>query len=204
MAGILTSGQPFLNQPVDEAAAPRPYHWTREMYYRAAEVGIFEGRRVQLLNGEIYNMAPQRNDHAIAIELLVDALRIVFAKGYRVRIQLPIQAANHSEPEPDAAIIAGSPRGQKDHPTTALLIVEVADTTLHLDRTIKAPLYAEMGVQDYWIVNLNARNVEIHRNPMQNADGTFRYGDIHVADADDMLIPLTAPHAKIAVVDLLP
>ena len=81
----------LVDQFTDRLSTPRVHRFTREEYYQLAEIGFFGGKRVELIDGEILEMAPQRNDHAVAVELAVDALRAVFAAGYRVRVQLPAQ-----------------------------------------------------------------------------------------------------------------
>jgi len=201
MTATASKIQPSISPAIDNEAPVR-WRWTREQYYRFAE--LFHGRRVQLIEGEVYEMAPQRNDHAIAIELAVEVLRNVFSQGYRVRTQLPLRLEGDSEPEPDIAIIKGFPRGQREHPEGALLVVEVSDSTLHFDRTRKIPLYAKAGIQEYWIINLVSYKVEVHRHATQEPNGEYRYDDIHSAGKDEFLSPLASPNAKIAVADLLP
>jgi Uma2 family endonuclease len=112
-----------------------------------------------------------------------------------------------SEPEPDVAIIAGNVRDYVDaHPTTATLIVEVADTSLAYDRTIKASLYARAGVADYWIVNLIERQLEVYRRPTRDAAQPygFGYAEMTVYTAAERVTPLALPLASVAVADMLP
>lgn len=95
-----------------------------------------------------------------------DALRKAFGEGTHVRIQLPLALDPSSEPEPDVTVVRGSPRDYRDaHPSAALLVVEVADTTLSHDRDQKGSLYARAGVADYWIVNLVDQVLEVYRDP---------------------------------------
>lgn len=185
-------------------AEPATFRWTREDYYRAAETGLFGDRRVQLIEGEVIEMAPQRDEHAFCVRLAAVAAGSAFGKRYTVSTQLPMRLADGSEPEPDIAVIAGSVRENPTHPTTALLVVEVADTTLTFDRRRKRPLYAKASVQEYWIVNLIDGCVEVHRNPVQDPDGSWRYIDVHIARRGESISPVAMPQASIAVVDLLP
>ncbi|MBI4572140.1 MAG: Uma2 family endonuclease [candidate division NC10 bacterium] len=98
--------------------------------------------------------------------LTQDALRKAFGEGTHVRIQLPLALDPSSEPEPDVTVVRGSPRDYRDaHPSAALLVVEVADTTLSHDRDQKGSLYARAGVADYWIVNLVDQVLEVYRDP---------------------------------------
>jgi len=100
--------------------------------------------------------------------------------------------------------MAGSPRDYRDaHPATALLIVEVADTTLLFDRTTKASLYARAGIADYWVLNLVDEVVEIHRNPQRSTDTSgWHYAAVERYDLRDRVAPLTRPDRFIAVQDL--
>jgi Uma2 family endonuclease len=113
----------------------------------------------------------------------------------------------HGVPSPDLAVIPGSHRGAgRTIVKSALLVVEVSDTTLAYDRYHKAPLYAAGGIADYWIVNLVQGQLEVYRDPV--ADSTqlfgFRYGTRTILDPPDVISPLAAPQASITVADLLP
>jgi Uma2 family endonuclease len=187
---------------------PRPFRWTKEDYYRLCEAEWFQGRRVQLIEGEIVEMPAQKNWHAIAITLTEDALRAAFGPGHWVRVQMSLDLSPRSVPDPDLAVVPGTPRSHltANNPTTALLIVEVAETTLSYDRNAKAGLYAAAGIADYWIVNLVQKQVEVYRDPV--ADSTalygFRYGSRTILGPGDFVAPLAAPQARVAVADLLP
>lgn len=110
--------------------------WNREEYDRAIEAGVFQpGDRLQLIEGEIITLTPQGSRHATTIPLVEGALRKIFDARFHIRIQTPLALGEWSEPEPDIAIVPGSPRDYRDrHPTTAILVVEVSDATLKLDR----------------------------------------------------------------------
>ena len=95
-------------------------------------------------------------------------------------------------------------RDLKDHPTTALLIVEVADTSLRHDTTVKADLYAELGVLDYWVLDLSSRRLLVFRNPAPNTDGGTSYHPPLILGPAESVTPLAAPAASILVADLLP
>lgn len=185
-------------------AEPKALRWTRDEYYRLAETGVLSDRRVQLIEGEIIEMAPQHNEHSVAIELAHDALRAAFPSGYRIRIQSPLALSATSEPEPDLAVVRGSARQSPNHPTTAALVLEIADTTLRLDRTRKARLYAEAGVADYWILNLPDRCLEVRRNPVRDSTGEWTYSDVQAIGPGAMIAPIAATHAHITVADVLP
>ena len=93
---------------------PTEREWTREEYYRLAEEGFFEGQRVQLLKGRIYQMPPQGLPHTVAVELAENAVRKVFGTNHRFRVQMPFHTADGSDPEPDIAVVPGSPRDAAD------------------------------------------------------------------------------------------
>ena len=118
------------------------------------EAGILgEDDRVELINGEIVTVSPQQSPHATGVTLVADELRLAYSRDYTVRIQLPLVLDPDSEPEPDVAVVVGKPRDyRKAHPTTAVLAVEVADSSLVKDRTEKAQLYARHGIIEYWIM----------------------------------------------------
>jgi Uma2 family endonuclease len=184
------------------AAAHLPHLWTRLEYERLVESGGFHPEsRVELVDGEILDMAPQESLHATGIRLTEDAMRIAFGEGFEVRAQLPLAIDGYSEPEPDIAVVTGSPRDYRDaHPATAALIVEVADSSLAFDRTRKLALYARNGIPEYWILNLVDGALEVHRDPAGET-----YASRSVLAASEHIAPLHAPGDRaVAVADLLP
>lgn len=186
---------------------PRVHKWTREEYYKMGDAGLFNGKRVELIEGEVFEMFTLYSPHATSVTLADDVMREVFGKGWVVRIQLPITISDISEPEPDVAVVVGKARDYKDaHPSTAALIIEVADTSLAYDRGRKASLYAKAGITDYWIVNLQDRQVEVHHRSITdaNAEFGFSYADKMIFKEGDSVKPLAKPKVSIAVADLLP
>ena len=124
--------------------------WSRNEYEAMIAAGLFApGERVELIDGEILTVTPQGSLHATAVRLAEDALRVSFGPGFDVRAQLPLSCDAHSLPEPDLAVVSGQPRDFRDsHPITAVLIVEIADTTLEYDRQRKGRIYARAGIRD--------------------------------------------------------
>ena len=177
-------------------------------YERLIDRGIFKpGERLELLDGLLVVREPQGTPHATAIRLVTDALRAAFGAGWRVDAQLPIALDDDSEPEPDIAVVPGGARDyRRTHPTHPVLIVEIADTSLAIDRSDKAGLYARARVTDYWIVNLIDGVVEVHREPVASATAShgWRYASVVLARPPDVITPLASPHARVAVTDLLP
>ena len=181
---------------------PRPMRWTKEQYHRMGDAGLFQDKRVELIEGEIIEMAPMNAPHWTAVGLVGDALRHVFSSGYVVADQLPVSLINESEPEPDAAVIRGNWRDFKEAlPSSAALVVEVSDTTLAYDQGDKMRLYARAAIPEYWIVDLNARQLIVHRQPDATNE---RFNFVQILNESDNIAPLEAPQSNIAIADLLP
>lgn len=179
------------------------HRWTRRDYERLAAKGFFPpGRRVELVEGVIYDMTPQNSLHATGFRLAQEALRTVFppAEGYEIRGQLPLALGDDSEPEPDLAVVTGAIRDYRDgHPAIALLVIEIADSSLLHDRKRKIPLYARFGVPEAWLFNLVRRTLEVYRDPV---DGIYRTRLI--LREGDTVSPVSRPEVSLKVVDLLP
>jgi Uma2 family endonuclease len=157
-------------------ASTRTRRWKRIEYEQLIDRGIFQpGERLELIGGQLVVRQPQDGAHALGVELVAEALREAFGAVARVRVQLPIALDEESEPEPDVSVVGG-PLADADPtlPSRALLIVEVSDSSLALDRTEKASLYARAGIADYWILNLVERVLEVHREPDRGIDGPVR------------------------------
>ncbi len=183
-----------------------PFRFTVDQFYRLDELGFFDDRRVELIEGIIYEMT-SKPAHSISGELTLRALQAVFGDGWRIREGKPLNTGRRTMIEPDFAVLAGSPRDAGlVHPTTASLIVETGDATLRKDRTLKAHIYAQAGIADYWIVNLVDRQIEVHRNPGADPSrrGRFRYADVTTVPESGRIAPLAAPESPVAVADLLP
>ena len=181
--------------------------WTRAEYYRLAEQGFFLQQRAELIDGEIINMAAMNGPHRTSIVKADRKLQRLFAEGFFVTVQCPLSIGAASDPEPDVAVIAGEVDDfTNTHPTTAVLIIEVAETSLRFDRNHKGSLYAQAGVPDYWILNLPNRRLEVRRRPVadENALFGFSYAELTVYAPDDTVAPLAKPETQILVSDLLP
>jgi Uma2 family endonuclease len=184
--------------------------WTRAEYEDLIERGVLTpDDKVELIEGEIVPVAPQNVPHTVAQRLVEDGLRLAFGPGYDVRPAMPLIAGDGSEPEPDVAVVRGGPRDPMrtgSHPSAAVLVVEISDTTLLTDRRRKARVYAQAGIPEYWIDNLKNRVLEVYRDPVVPAGNpsAARYASRLILREGDTVSPLGAPSAKIAVSDLLP
>ena len=188
-----------------EEAVPRPMLWTREQYRQISEAGLFDTVRVELIEGEIILMPAIGSRHFTSVGLTTRALNRVFNSNYTIMPQNGFAAGPRSEPQPDVAVYEGDVRQFTEAlPTNALLIVEVADTTLRTDRGKKARLYASAGVPEYWIINLRDEVLEVHRQPLPDPASPVAYQILHTLTAQDHVTPLAAPDARIPVADLLP
>jgi Uma2 family endonuclease len=182
--------------------------WTRHEYERLLDHGFLdEDDPIELVDGLLLVKEPQHSPHRTAVLLVAKALERAFGEGWFVQTQSPIILDDRSEPEPDVCVVRGSPRDYVDsHPTRPVLIVEVAQSGLRRARGRKAAVYARARIADYWIVNLNDRVLEVHREPARPGPALrhWAYAVIETLGADSTLRPLAAPSAGIRVADLLP
>lgn len=188
------------------SAEPRPRRWTREEYYRLGDLGFFDDEHVELLDGEIWTLPPQKTPHFSAIRRAVLVLEDLLGKNLEFRQQAPMTLDDGTEPEPDILVVAGSWQDYLDYhpgPSQARLLVEVSDSTLFKDRTKKVGDYARAGIADYWIINLVHRQLEVYRQPVAFAE-SYGYKSQQMLLDEDHVSPLAFPEVRIAVADLLP
>ena len=181
--------------------------WQRAEYERLVALGVFQGEPLELIGGQLVVAEPQGAYHASTITRVDYALRAVLPPGWIVRLQAPVSLDEESEPEPDVAVVPGWPGDYREsHPTQAALLVEVAESSLELDRVRKGSLYARAGVSDYWIVNLVEGVVEVYRDPAPDASAAFRYRyqSLVRLTPPATVSPLAFRDERIAVADLLP
>lgn len=187
---------------------PRTRRWTRVEYDRLIEKGMFQpGERLELLAGNLVVREPQGDPHTLAVELVNEALRTAFGPEWRVRVQLPIALDEESEPEPDVSVAPGRVRDSTEaKPSRLVLVVEIAESNLALDREHKGSLYARARVPEYWIVNLADRVLEVDRDPRPDASASYgwAYRSVQSLSAGEHVSPLAAPTARVPIADLLP
>jgi len=176
---------------IDIAANLRPL--LRAEYDELVETGALEGVRVELLQGVLVEVTPQGVPHADVITRLTRLLAPLMQGGQDLRVQLPLAAGPADEPEPDLAVVEQRDRWDA-HPSTAALVVEVAHSSQRMDLGYKARLYAAAEVPDYWVVDLAAQRVLVHREPA--ADG---YAAVRVLVPGETVTPLVAPDLVIDV-----
>lgn len=146
--------------------------WTVDQYHSMVDAGVLtENDRVELLYGKIVPISPIGRFHAACVNLTSEYFILKFQKRYTYLTQNPVSLLDDSEPEPDFVIAKRDEGGYlSEHPTAEdiLLLIEVSDSTLDKDRHHKLPIYAEAGVQEYWIINLIDRQLEMYTRPVGN------------------------------------
>ncbi len=193
--------------PDTSSREPRSLPWTVVQYHQIADMGWLDEKRTELINGDIIEMPPIGTRHMTAVMLATRALEDAFGDQHAISVQNAFHVGVRAEPQPDVAVLPGSIRDYVDQmPSEALLIVEVSDTTLANDRTWKKSLYAQAGIEEYWIVNLSDQQVEVYRKPelRPNDAPAFSYAESAVYRSGDIIAPLAAPDASVLVTDLLP
>lgn len=191
-----------MNSPVcdDQPMAPTRHRVTVDAYHRMGNAGIFgEDDRVELIDGELIDMAPIGSRHAY----VVDMLNRVFVKHVEqtrlVRVQNPIQLGEFGEPEPDIAVVRnGAYFDHHPQATDVSLIIEVADTSLDYDRSNKLPFYARYGIPEVWIIDLDGKRVDVYRNPLT---GEQKYREI-TRYSQGFVVAEGIPEVEVQVADL--
>ncbi len=175
--------------------------FTVDEYDTMIKAGVFDGKeRVELIEGEFVKKMTQGNLHIGCINLFTWILRNELSKEYIFSIQNAVKINNFSAPEPDVAILrfrADFYSGGKARPEDILLLIEVADTTVHSDRQIKIPLYARAGVPEGWLVNLPRKIVEVYTAPKNG-----KYQVVRKAGKSEILQPQTIRDLSIKVADI--
>ena len=163
-----------------------PLHrFTTDDYHRMAETGLFESKRVELLEGQIVDMSPINAKHAGIVAFFIHWLSRLISEDYIVNAQNPIALSETSEPEPDISLLKyRSDFYKQSHPKPEeiALLIEVADSSLERDQKFKLPLYAAAGIPEVWIVNLPEQQLEQYTEPAKKG-----YSHIRIYRAGDTL-----------------
>jgi Uma2 family endonuclease len=181
-------------------AIPLPRRlFTVDEYYEMARVGILKpDERVELLDGEIVAMNPIGSPHAWCVTRLMEVFAPLIGR-IRVSLQNPLRLGHRSEPEPDIVVVRhDSPEDRHPGPTEALLVIEVADSSIRKDRRTKMPMYARAGIPEYWIVDLNRDRIEVYRDPVR-----ARYRSVTILGRGDVVSPQFAPDLVVDVSTVL-
>jgi Uma2 family endonuclease len=186
----------------------QPKRFTVDEYHRLAELGfLHEDDHIELIRGELIQMASKGTAHETCITLLIPVLVKLIDGLATLRCQSPIQLSFDGEPEPDFAIVqnrAGNYLDRHPTPENILLVIEIADSSLSYDRDVKLPLYAEANIQDYWIFNLLDRHLEAYSDPYQFATGRFGYLNRRIVTIDSAIALPTFPEQVLRLASIFP
>ena len=185
---------PLLLQPASDLHA----RFSREAFHRMIDAGVIDAEsHVELIDGEIFMMLPMGPPQGSYTSKLAELFARSLPESFHCRVQMPIVAGDHSEPEPDIAIV----RRREDyyehaHPTTGdvALIIEVAQSSLKFDLGRKLHLYASSSIPEYWVVDIEHKSIHVHRSPSGN-----EYTDVATLQAGDGVAPLAAPACQVTV-----
>ncbi len=168
------------------SAAPERHRFTVEDYYRMADAGLLgHDERVELIEGEVIDMAAIGSRHAACVNRLNELFMTRLAGRAVVGVQNPVRLTDLSEPQPDVAVLRQRPdfyAGAHPGPADILLVVEVADTTLAWDRNVKVPLYGRAGIPEVWVVDLDGEVLDVFTSPREQ-----EYDDVRQARRGESL-----------------
>ncbi len=162
-------------------------------FYRMTEAGIFHGHdRVELIDGELFDMAPIGDDHINMVNVLTEVLVLACQGRATVSVQNPVRLSRDDLPQPDFAIfrqpLTFYQRGERARRADVLLLIEVADTSLSYDLQYKVDLYAKFDIPEYWIADVQNRTVIVHRKPSGG-----RFNEVFTLTAGTQLTLAAAP-----------
>lgn len=177
--------------------SPERRRITRDEYHRMIELGFFQRERLELIHGSLLQMSPIGPPHASVVSKLTRLLILQLHDRAEVRPQQSILAHDDSEPEPDVAIVPLADYSEQ-HPDRAFLVIEVAESSSAYDRDTKGPLYAASSVEEYWIVDIAGRAIEVYSEPVSG-----RYDRTRRAGAGDTVTPAAFTDVAISVTELL-
>ena len=193
--------------PPPHASGPKPHRYTIREYRELGRTGLFHDKKTMLIHGELYVMGMPKPPHDFALSAVYEFLRSACPPGHYVRNQQGFDIGTDSDPGPDLAIVPGGIRDYATKtPAVAVLVVEVAYTTLAIDTTEKAELYATAGVPEYWVIDLEHRQLIVFRDPqpLPTGLGATAYRTHFTFGPAESVSPLAAPTAAVLVGDLLP
>jgi Uma2 family endonuclease len=171
-------------------------------YHQMAESGILQpDERIELLEGQIIQMAAKGTAHSAAVTRIERLLRNRLGERVLLRFQDPVRLNDYSEPEPDVAVVQPNTLFYEDHhpiPSEVFLLIEVSDTTLKFDREVKSPAYARSGIAEYWVLDVKARKLHVYRVP-----GTDGYQSEAILSEELTVAPLAFPDCVITVREML-
>jgi Uma2 family endonuclease len=194
--------------PAPAAPCPPRKRWTRAECERAESAGIFHQQRLELIEGELIDKMGKNRPHVGTATLLMSWLIRVFGDRF-VNTEAPIDVAPEdnptNEPVPDMVVLdrkyveSAGYWSRNPQPRDLALVVEIADTSLAFDLTVKAPLYARAGVAEYWVLDIVGRRLLVHRQPEGG-----QYAAVTSYNQDESVTSLAAPDSSLAIRSLFP
>lgn len=186
---------------------PMPHRFTIEEWRGLSGTVEFEGRKIEMIEGEAFDMAAMMDPHIFALGLSVPLMLRLYPDRtqFTVDSQVPLWL-ERSAPEPDLTVTACphfTPTAERPLP---LFVIEISDTSYTHDTGRKLRAYASEGVRDYWVLNLNERRLEVYRRPTQlnGPDGPWGYADVTHLGEGEAVTPLEGPRVTIQVAEMLP
>lgn len=178
------------------------HRFTVDQFQQMAVAGILaEDDRVELIEGEVVEMAPIGDPHGSDVECLTMLFAVQFNDVASVRVQGPVKLSEFVQVQPDLALLRPRPdfyRVGGAWPENVFLLIEVADTSLRYDREVKAALYARHGIREYWLLDVQERTLTVFRSP-----GSDGYGEVRTLSHDETITLLAFPDRGIAVTEIL-
>ena len=178
------------------------HQFTVADYHCMLETGVLnEDSRVELLNGEIIKMSPIGSRHSANVKRLNRLLGKQLDPDIIIGIQDPIRLDNYTEPQPDVSVLkpqADLYEGTHPQPSDVLLVIEVADSTIDIDREIKLPAYARSGIAEVWLIDLNKNRIEVHANPHNGI-----YQEVRLVQRGQQVISKMLPQLTVNADDIL-
>jgi Uma2 family endonuclease len=184
------------HEPLPHASRLR--RLTAAEYLRMVDAGVFgEHEHLELMDGVLCRMSPQSVAHARLVQMLSGLIFPQLAAAHVLRVQLPLQLGEWNVPEPDLAVVSREEALRRDsHPRRALLVIEVARSSLSEDRATKVGLYARHDVAEFWLVDVNRQRVEVYRRPDAESSA---YAEHTTAQASDVLSCAAIPGLSISL-----
>jgi len=204
-APALSKAAPVLPRVLSQPL--QPYRWTIQEYRKLYKTGLFFDCKTMLLHGELYVIPLLSPMHSTASARVENYLRGAFPTNPHVRVEKAFDIGTHNDPGPDVAVVPGTIDDyESKHPTTAILILEIAVSSMPTDMNVKSELYAAAKVPEYWVLDVEGRELHILRDPVAQPAGlgSNAYRSHQTVAAKDSVSPLAAPTASAKVEDLLP
>lgn len=183
--------------PPDDLEPERIRPLSRREYDQLVELGVFKDEHLELLRGMLVTMSPQGKVHAGLTAWLAQQLTLKTDGGCDVRAHSPVAADDFSEPEPDVAVARRRTRYTHPEAHDVLLLIEVSELSVRKDRRIKLEIYAEAGVPEYWIFDLQARAIDVYTQPVNG-----RYTSVIRLANTGVLKPVALPGVAIDLADI--